>query len=721
LIQKKKKGMWLGPAESSQQRKYGWILHMLWTVFTYTMLLILLLMVIFFRQQILEGARLFWNQLSNNWTRTTGWVLPELQTQLQEQEHNTCLWLFYFFTGVPVAVLCCKLMFSKWPVLAVLVPGVTLTGMLVFRQNMDGACLSLVLAVAVFLLMCSGWEKKKVPGVMVIAGLVLTAVVYVLVTGNLFYKVEEWAAGFSEKIHTAVHEQKYETKDTTLPEGDFSDCADRQDEAVPALVVTMEQPERMYLRGYTGGIFENNRWLPMDTQILAEEKELLYWLNLNGFDLRTQFANAVCSTEHTDSLVTVQNIGACSRYFYVPFSLAYADWLRAEDLNADTLLSEGGRIYTFSAVSGAAKNISQVIAHLLTSQEEQVINYRKAESAYRDFVYSCYLQIPQEAAEMLSEQWDLIAEKHGSGLENLTSEQAQNCVRDFLDKCFTEDGVTDDMDLPLDMAEGSSYQYATVAALTLRYFGIPARYAEGYVITEEMVSGAENGTSIEVGSNCAGAWVEVYQDGIGWIPMELTASLEQWSGGVYRNNTNKETEDGNATDVKTETQETMQEETQSEQTEEEIGGTVVSLPDVVNWQTFLVVLFLLFFLLLCLVIRRCVLLNKKKKRFASSDQRDAIAYLFADTVMLLEKLGFDRGNGSMHELQEPVCERFGTDYAELFHEMLELNARAIFSSRMMEEAQREKALEFYRETLQYLKKDSRWKQRLEMKWIKCLY
>jgi len=53
--------------------------------------------------------------------------------------------------------------------------------------------------------------------------------------------------------------------------------------------------------------------------------------------------------------------------------------------------------------------------------------------------------------------------------------------------------------------------------------------------------------------------------------------------------------------------------------------------------------------------------------------------------------------------------------------MLELNARAIFSSRMMEEAQREKALEFYRETLQYLKKDSRWKQRLEMKWIKCLY
>ena len=114
-------------------------------------------------------------------------------------------------------------------------------------------------------------------------------------------------------------------------------------------------------------------------------------------------------------------------------------------------------------------------------------------------------------------------------------------------------------------------------------------------------------------------------------------------------------------------------------------------------------------------------MNKKKKRFASSDQRDAIAYLFADTVMLLEKLGFDRGNGSMHELQEPVCERFGTDYAELFHEMLELNARAIFSSRMMEEAQREKALEFYRETLQYLKKDSRWKQRLEMKWIKCLY
>ncbi|MEE1035405.1 MAG: transglutaminase domain-containing protein, partial [Agathobacter sp.] len=50
------------------------------------------------------------------------------------------------------------------------------------------------------------------------------------------------------------------------------------------------------------------------------------------------------------------------------------------------------------------------------------------------------------------------------------------------------------------IAEDTSYQYATVAAMTLRYFGIPSRYVEGYVITEEMAENAEDGSSIKVDS-----------------------------------------------------------------------------------------------------------------------------------------------------------------------------------------------------------------------------
>ena len=67
------------------------------------------------------------------------------------------------------------------------------------------------------------------------------------------------------------------------------------------------------------------------------------------------------------------------------------------------------------------------------------------------------------------------------------------------------------MELPLTAAEGTSFQYATVAVMTLRYFGIPARYAEGYVISEEMAADAQADEPLTVDSRCARAWAEVYQ------------------------------------------------------------------------------------------------------------------------------------------------------------------------------------------------------------------
>ncbi len=98
----------------------------------------------------------------------------------------------------------------------------------------------------------------------------------------------------------------------------------------------------------------------------------------------------------------------------------------------------------------------------------------------------------------------------------LSKEQAQLCALSFLETCFGGD-----TSLPLDStAKGTTYQYATVAALALRYYGIPARYAEGFTVRT-----TENETASVTAEN-AGAWVEVYQDGVGWLPLALTPGLE---------------------------------------------------------------------------------------------------------------------------------------------------------------------------------------------------
>ena len=75
----------------------------------------------------------------------------------------------------------------------------------------------------------------------------------------------------------------------------------------------------------------------------------------------------------------------------------------------------------------------------------------------------------------------------------------------------------------------------------------------------------------------------------------------------------------------------------------------------------------------------------------------------------------------MWNLILPVKQCFGDKYANEFEEMVKLNACAMFSSCTFAEEDREKALTFYHETLQHLKANKKWHERLWMQWILCLY
>lgn len=55
--------------------------------------------------------------------------------------------------------------------------------------------------------------------------------------------------------------------------------------------------------------------------------------------------------------------------------------------------------------------------------------------------------------------------------------------------------------------------------------GIPARYAEGYVMTEDDLKDenlTQNGYKVEIKDNRAHAWAEVYLKEYGWVPFEFT-------------------------------------------------------------------------------------------------------------------------------------------------------------------------------------------------------
>lgn len=678
-------------------------------------LLLALMLTLLCRKQMLEGFRVFWNQASDAMLLGTGWVLPELQLQLSAENSDLCAALLAGLLACLIGVLCSVLTSLAPVMMAVLLPAVLIGTMNIFGANASFSWLLPVLTVSVLILLYSGWRKKGIAAPVIVSWFACTIIAGVLIMVALLPGMQDKTARLSENVRHTIHEKKYETQYTTLPEGDFRNFKVTVQKPKQALQVTMDVPQQLYMRGFTGAVFADNRWEGIPGEDLVKNKKLLYWLNKSAFDQNAQFDGAAAYTQLEQSTVSVQNIGACSYYQYVPYSIGNGTWTQPENLNTDGVYGDGKRSYAYSVTVGTGEEIMQVLEYLQTSDDPAVLQYRKAESGYRQFVYHYYLQVAQEFKDLLQKQWDEIAAMYGSA-DNLTLQQAQECTLIFLSGCFPEAGATTDVVLPLENLEGTSFQYATVAAMTLRYFGIPSRYAEGYVISQEMADKCKSGEAITVDSSCGKAWVEVYQDGIGWIPLDLTLGM----GEVLKEAENTGKNQGDS-QTPPEEEEKKNEKPEEQEQPEPSGGTMVQVLVKLAITGVVSVLIVLALIFLILWLRRKRVLSQREKKFGDSNCSDAIAWLYADTAAILEKLGFDRGNGSMRNLQAPLEARFGADFAAQFTLASKLNEQAVFSSHSMDEQQRKILCNFRNRTLRKLNTEVKWYRRLWLKWIRCLY
>ena len=157
------------------------------------------------------------------------------------------------------------------------------------------------------------------------------------------------------------------------------------------------------------------------------------------------------------------------------------------------------------------------------------------ELAYRTYVREHYLEVPAELEDCLMET--LVPYYASSSYDtdfNLPEEfagpirDAQAVTQLLADLC------TYDPDTPL-MPEGEDFvsyflteshrgycmHFASAGVLLLRQLGVPARYVTGYA-AEIPSSG-----SAQVPDEAAHAWVEIYLDGYGWYPVDVTPAYEE--------------------------------------------------------------------------------------------------------------------------------------------------------------------------------------------------
>ena len=658
-------------------------------------LVILIIIVCCARSLLLNGFAALWNETRSLWAAEQGILLSLAQTD------GSGLWLASILLGIFLAAL--SLALSKAPTLAA-----ALLILLTVATGLVHVTPWLILSAGISLLLLA-WQKNTVSAVnfLLLGAVVLGIAALVLQAGTM--------QNLSQTAKDALHHWRYE-KTEILPEGDLSKPVPAADGTEAILSVTSDKTDTLYLRGFVGDTYENGTWSALDAENAANEKDLFYWLHENGFYPQSQFTlSAIQTAEYETETIQISNLSACSLYRYEPFSVVPTSAGTAKNRLAPSAVKASGwngeREYSYTVIANSSAILPEILDEL--QQNEANDAYLQMESAYRDFVDSYALAVPQE---FLDERGALLEETkqdlNFSGA--LTKEEAQLCALSFLETCFG--GNTS---LPLDStAKGTTYQYATVAALALRYYGIPARYAEGFTVKTQ-----EN-ENISVTAENAGAWVEVYQDGVGWLPLALTPGLEslapeQTESGIKPVGAGEG--EGSGPRV-TEGQEPEQDD--AEQSEDpdntpDGGQRTGLLAKPAFWIILIAALLLL--LLAVVFIRHAVILKKRNETFTQENQSAAAACLFADCAALLAAMGLKRGTGSMLELCEKAESQLGEDYATKLREMTVCNAQALFSSRTISAEQLAEMHTFHDDTLGKLKARCKPLQRLRLKWLNCLY
>ena len=663
----------------------------------------LLLVVLFARNPLLNGFSAAWNTLRDLWAAEKGILLPLAETD------GSGLWLAGIVTGILLALLAVVL--SHVP---------TLTAVLLAALSVAAAFVQpdilLLFAAGISILLLS-WQKHKnavSAASFLLVGVIVAGVAAIsLQTGTM--------QTLSQNAKDALHHWRYEKAEEILPEGELSEPVVKTESTDTILSVTADAAQTLYLRGFVGDTYENETWAALDSQTAAEEKDLFYWLHQSGFYPQSQLATAArLMGNYQSGSVSIQNLAGCSLYRYEPCTMlperAGLTKNRIQPSAVETNGLRGERGYSYETVSDAQTILPELLDFLQNDTSDGVRSYLQMESAYREFVYSYALTVPAEFRAQLGAVLDQCCESYGPA-DSLTKEQAQTAALAFLELCFDGSG---DIALPLtDTADGTTYQYATVAALALRYYGIPARYVEGYTIKT-----AEN-EPVNVDASAAGAWVEVYQDGIGWLPLALTPGLEdlsaeQTESGIKPVGAGKE---GNGDGPRvTEGQELEQDNAEPDNSEDNTpdGGQRTGL---LHKPAFWIILIaaLLLLLLAAVFIRHAVILKKRNETFTQEDQSAAAACLFTDCAALLAAMGFKRGTGSMLELCETAKEQLGEEYAAKLHDMTMYNAQALFSSRAIMPEQLAEMRVFHDATLENLKTHTNWPKKLRLKWLNCLY
>lgn len=297
----------------------------------------------------------------------------------------------------------------------------------------------------------------------------------------------------------------------------ISDAGPRRIADKELLEIRSTQAGSYYLRGYSMQFFDGSEWyINADSQRNSEE----WWSRAATADIIALYSDSFPDMAPPDVHMEIIRTGDASGLSYLPYYTHHT--------YTSSSYQFGGNAYADSTPYYADFYTPRVsVMGLLSALPPDVIETDLAtdtdhvrQMAIR--IMSTYTKIDDDTAEGLRRLALDAGIDPGAGRATVADKVAayiSSSARYTLSPYPIPDGEDFALYFLQTLQQGYCIHFATAATLMLRSLGIPARFTSGFVV---MVPNGEAGNTVVVTDRSAHAWVEVFYDDVGWVPLEVT-------------------------------------------------------------------------------------------------------------------------------------------------------------------------------------------------------